>query len=43
MNYAVLQLLNSAQVEVEIYRSEELGERRGLTSELDEMWAFPLR
>ncbi len=39
MNHAVLQLLNPEQVEVEICRSEELDQRRGLTSELDEMWS----
>jgi insertion element IS1 protein InsB len=27
-------------VEVEICRAEELAQRRGLTSELDEMWSF---
>lgn len=40
MNHAVLRLLNPEQVEVEICRSEELDQRRGLTSELDEMWSF---
>jgi insertion element IS1 protein InsB len=40
VNHAVLRLLNPEQVEVEICRSEELDQRRGLTSELDEMWAY---
>src|SRR5262249_54150127 len=39
-NHAVLQVLNPEQVEVEICRSEELDQRRGLTSELDEMWSY---
>jgi hypothetical protein len=40
VNDAVLRRLNPKQVEVEICRSEELDQRRGLTSELDEMWGF---
>ena len=40
MNHAVLASLNPAQVEVEICRADELEQRRGLTSELDEMWAY---
>jgi len=40
VNHAVLRLLNPEQVEVEICRLEELDQRRGLTSELDEMWSF---
>ena len=28
------------QVEVEICRADELAQRRGLSSELDEMWSF---
>ena len=40
MNHVVLQLLNPEQVEVEICRSEELDQRRVLTSELDEMWSY---
>jgi hypothetical protein len=43
VNHAVLRLLNPEQVEVEICRSEELDQRRGLTSELDEMWSFVRR
>jgi hypothetical protein len=30
--------LHPEQVEVELCRAEELDRRRGLTSELDEMW-----
>lgn len=36
----MLRLLNLEQVKVEICRSEELDQRRGLTSELDEMWCY---
>jgi insertion element IS1 protein InsB len=40
VNKAVLQHLSPEQVEVEICRAEELAQRRGLTSELDEMWSY---
>ena len=40
MNHAVLQHLHPAHMEVEICRAEELDQRRGLTSELDEMWSY---
>jgi insertion element IS1 protein InsB len=40
VNQAVLVSLNPEQVEVEICRAEELEQRRGLSSELDEMWAY---
>ena len=40
MHHAVLAILNPEQVEVEIWRSDELEVRRGLSSELDEMWSF---
>nr|WP_256867981.1 IS1 family transposase [Candidatus Entotheonella palauensis] len=40
MNHAVLRLLNPEQVEVAICRADELEQRRGLSSELDEMWSF---
>ena len=43
MNHAVLAYLNPGQVEVEICLAEELAQRRGLTSELDEMWAYVAR
>jgi insertion element IS1 protein InsB len=36
----VLQHLPPEQVEVEICRADELAQRRGLSSELDEMWSF---
>ena len=36
----MLAVLNPEQVEVEIWRSDELEVRRGLSSELDEMWSF---
>ena len=35
-----MQHLPPEQVEVEICRAEELDQRRGLTSELDEMWSY---
>ena len=40
MNQAVLQHLNPAHVEVEIWRADELEVRHGLSSELDEMWSY---
>ena len=40
MNHAVLQLVHPEQVEVEIWRADELEVRRGLSSELDEMWSY---
>jgi hypothetical protein len=40
VNNAVLQVLNPEYVEVEICRLEELDQRCGLTSELDEMWSY---
>jgi hypothetical protein len=39
VNQAVLAYLNPEQVAVEICRADELEQRRGLTSELDEMWS----
>ena len=39
----LLRLLNPEQVEVEILRAEELDQRRGLSSELDEMWSYVAR
>jgi insertion element IS1 protein InsB len=36
----VLQHLNPESVEVEIWRADELEVRRGLSSELDEMWSY---
>ena len=43
MNHVLLRLLNPEQVEVEILRAEELDQRRGLSSELDEMWSYVAR
>jgi insertion element IS1 protein InsB len=40
VNHAVLKHLHPEHVEVEICRAEELAQRRGLTSELDEMWSY---
>jgi insertion element IS1 protein InsB len=40
VNQTVLQHLHPAQVEVAIYRADALTQRRGLTSELDEMWSY---
>ena len=40
MNHAVLAFFNPEQVEVEIWRADELEVCRGLSSELDEMWSF---
>jgi hypothetical protein len=35
----VLKHLHPEQVELEMCRADELAQRRGLTSELDEMWS----
>ena len=40
MNHAVLKRMPPEQVEVEICGAEELDQRRGLISELDEMWSY---
>jgi insertion element IS1 protein InsB len=40
VNQAALQHLPWGQVEVEICRADMLAQRRGLTSELDEMWSY---
>jgi insertion element IS1 protein InsB len=40
VNHAVLQTVNPEHITVEMCRSEALDYRRGLTSELDEMWSF---
>jgi hypothetical protein len=39
VNQAVLPHLNPAHVEVELWRADALEVRRGLSSELDEMWS----
>ena len=33
-------ILNPGQIEVEIWREDELARHRGLSSELDEMWSY---
>jgi len=40
VNQALLQHLNPECVEVEIWRADALEVRRGLSSELDEMWSY---
>jgi insertion element IS1 protein InsB len=40
VNHALLAIVNPDHVEVEIYRADELEQRRGVSSELDEMWGF---
>jgi insertion element IS1 protein InsB len=40
VNRSVLQHLHPEQVEVEIWRADELEVGRGLSSELDEMWSY---
>ena len=43
MNQTVLAVLSPEQVEVELWRADELEVRRGLSSELDEMWSYVAR
>jgi hypothetical protein len=43
VNHALLAIINPAQVAVEICRADELDQRHGLSSELDEMWSFVAR
>ena len=40
MQHGVLAFVHPEQVEGEIWRADELEVRRGLSSELDEMWSF---
>jgi insertion element IS1 protein InsB len=40
VNHAVLKHLHPEHAEIEICRADELALRRGLTSELDEMWSY---
>ncbi len=40
VNKAALKCLFPGHVEVEICRADELAQRRGLASELDEMWSY---
>jgi insertion element IS1 protein InsB len=39
----MLAILNPKQMEVEIWREDELARHRGLSSELDEMWSYERR
>jgi len=39
----VVKHLHPEHVEVEIGRAEELAQRRGLTSEIEEMWSYMMR
>ena len=43
MNHTVLAVLSPEQVEVELWRADELEVRRGLSSELDDMWSYVAR
>jgi len=43
VNHTVLAVLRPEQVEVELWRADELEVRRGLSSELDEMWSYVAR
>ena len=40
MNQVVLKQLHPEHVEIDICRADELAQRRGLDSELDEMWSY---
>ena len=40
LDQTVLQHLRPEQMEVAMYRADELPQRRGLTSELDERWSY---
>jgi insertion element IS1 protein InsB len=43
VNHALLESLNPRLIAVEIWREDELARRRGLSSELDEMWSYVVR
>jgi len=43
VNHALLAHLNPTQIEVELWRADKLEVRRGLSSELDEMWSYVAR
>jgi insertion element IS1 protein InsB len=43
VNHALLAILNPVHIEVEIWREDDLAKRRGLSSELDEMWSYVRR
>jgi insertion element IS1 protein InsB len=40
VNHTILKHLRPEHVEVDICRADELAQRRGLVSELDEMWSY---
>jgi hypothetical protein len=40
VNHAVLVSLHPEHVEVEIGHADELAQRRGLSSELEDMWSY---
>src|SRR4030095_389487 len=42
-NHAMLAVFGPEQVEVELWRADELEVRRGLSSELDAMWSYVAR
>jgi hypothetical protein len=43
VNHPLLAILNPGQIEVEIWREDELAGVRGLSSELDEMKSYVVR
>jgi insertion element IS1 protein InsB len=43
VNHVLLASLHPEQIEVELWRADELEMRRGLSSELDELWSFVAR
>src|SRR5207249_1720004 len=43
VNHVLLARLNPEQIEVEIWRADELEVHRGLSSELDDMWSLVAR
>jgi insertion element IS1 protein InsB len=43
VNHALLASLNPEQIEVELWRADELEVCRGLSSECDELWSFVAR
>jgi insertion element IS1 protein InsB len=43
VNHALLAILNPRLIAVELWREDELARRRGLSSELDEMWSYVAR
>ena len=43
VNHALLSILKPEQIEVAIWREDELARHRGLNFELDEMWSYVAR